>query len=96
MKKYFLLGLCLGILLVVPNWVLADCDDLGGFTSFSLSGSNTVTLYHGSTPIGRFDVQNCVVEPKSTIRLIKTQVCDGDEVMIDGSKCTIMNVQSLD
>jgi len=96
MKKKILMGLCLGIILVVPNGVLADCDDLGGFTSFSISGVNTVTLLAGSTAMGRFDVQNCVVEPKSTIRLMKTQVCDGDEVLIDGARCTILNVQSLD
>jgi hypothetical protein len=95
MKKY-ILGLCLGILLLVPNGVLADCDDFGGFTSFTLSGSNTVTLYAGSKVMASFDVQSCPVQPGSTIRLTKTQVCDGDEVIIDGTRCTVMNVQSLD
>jgi hypothetical protein len=96
MKKYFLMGLCLGVLLIGPNGVLADCDDLGGFTSFSLSGSNTVTLYAGPKAISRFDVQSCPVQSGSTIRLMKTQVCDGDEILIDGTRCTVMNVQSLD
>jgi hypothetical protein len=94
MKTNILMGVCLGIVLIVPGLALADCADLGGFTSFSLSGTNTVTLYGGSTPMARFDVQDCDVQPRSTIRLIKSQVCDGDEVMIDGSKCTVMNVQS--
>ena len=96
MKKNILLLVCLGIVLVAPGLTLADCDDFGGFTSFSVSGANTVTLYAGSTPMGRFDVQNCDVQPQSTIRLNKTQVCDGDEIMIDGSRCIVLNVQSLD
>ena len=94
MKKYILL--CLGIVIVLPSLVLADCDDLGGFTSFVLQGANTVVLYAGTTAIGRFDVQTCNVQANSTIRLLKNPLCDGDKVVIDGSNCTVMNVQSLD
>ncbi len=95
MRKNILMGMCLGMVFVVPGLALADCADLGGFASFTVSGANTVTLYGGDgTPFARFDVQDCSVQPKSTIRLIKSPVCDGDEVMIDGSRCTVMNVQS--
>ena len=94
MKRNILMVMCLGAVLVIPGLALADCADLGGFTSFSISGGSTVTLYTGSNPVARFDVQDCDVQPQSTIRLIKTQVCDGDEIIIDGSRCTIMNVQS--
>ena len=92
MKRNILILLCLGILLVLPNLVLADCADLGGFNSFSVSG-NTVTLYSGTTPFVRFDVQ-CDIQPTSRLQLIKGYVCDGDEVLIDGSRCTILNVNS--
>jgi hypothetical protein len=95
MKKNVLILLSLVLLLLLPNLVLADCDDLGGFTSFVLQGSNTVVLYAGSTAVGQFDVQSCNVTSTSNILLIKTMVCDGDEVMIDGSKCTVMSVKSL-
>ena len=94
MKKYILL--CLGIVIVLPSLVLADCDDFGGFTSFVLQGTNTVVLYAGTTAIGQFDVQTCNVEANSTIRLVRSPVCDGDEVVVDGSNCTVMNVKSLD
>ena len=93
MKKNILMGLCLGILLVVPNVVLAGCTDLGGFTSFSVTG-NTVTLYSGTKPFVKFDVR-CDVQPKSRLQLIKSDVCDGDEVLVDGVKCTILNLTSL-
>jgi hypothetical protein len=95
MKKNILMGLCLGILLVVPNVVLAGCTDLGGYTSFSVTG-NTVTLYSGTKPFVKFDVGCDVhVQPKSRLQLIKSYVCDGDEVLVDGVKCTILNLTSL-
>ena len=95
MKKNILMGLCLGILLVVPNVVLAGCTDLGGYTSFSVTG-NTVTLYSGTKPFVKFDVWCDVqVQPKSRLQLIKSSVCDGDEVLVDGVKCTILNLTSL-
>ena len=95
MKKNILMGLCLGIVLVVPNVVLADCADLGGFTSFSVTG-NTVTLYLGNAPLAKFDVRCDVeVQPDSRLQLIKSLVCDGDEVLVDGSTCTVLDVTSL-
>jgi hypothetical protein len=85
---------CIGILL--PTLALADCCDLGGFNNFVLSRGNTVVLYAGSTPTGQFDVQNCDVRPQSRILLLKSMVCDGDEVIIDGNRCTVMDVKSVD
>ena len=95
MKKNILMGVCLGILLIVPNVVLAGCTDLGGFTSFSVTGS-TLTLYSGTKPFVKFDVRCDVqVQSKSRLELIKSYVCDGDEVLVDGVKCTIFNLTSL-
>ena len=96
MKKNILILLCLGILLVLPNLILADCVDLGGFNGFILSRGNTVVLYAGSTPTGQFDVQNCDVQPQSRILLARSMVCDGDEVIIDSNRCTVMDVKSRD
>jgi len=93
MKKNILILVWLAILLVLPNVVLADCADLGGFTSFALTGGNTVTLYSGSRPYAKFDVQ-CDIQSTSKLQLIKGYVCDGDEVLVDGSKCTILDVNS--
>ena len=90
MKKSILILACLGILVVLPNLVLADCADIGGFSSFSVEGS-TVTLYSGGTPYVKFDVQ-CDIQQTSRIQLLKGYVCDGDEILVDGSRCTILNV----
>ena len=92
MKKNILILACLGILVALPTFVLADCGDIGGFSSFSVDGG-TVTLYSGGTPYVRFDVQ-CDINSNSRIQLIKGYVCDGDEILVDGSRCTILNVNT--
>ena len=91
MKRNILTLVCLGILVVLPAVVLADCGDIGGFNSFSISGGNTVTLYTGVNPFVKFDTQ-CEIKPTSRIQLIKGYVCDGDEILVDGERCTILNV----
>ena len=96
MKKNILVLVCLGILVVLPNLVLADCRDLGGFNTFVLSKDNTVVLYAGRIPAGQFDVLNCDVQPQSRILLRESMVCDGDEVIIDGNRCTVLDVKSRD
>ena len=96
MKKYILILLVLGILFILPNLILADCVGLGGFNNFVLSRGSTVVLYAGSTPTGQFDVQDCDVQPQSRILLARSMVCDGDEVVIDNSRCTVMDVKSRD
>jgi len=92
MKKNILVLVCLGILVVLPNLVLADCADIGGFSSFSVIG-NTVTLYAMNKPYAKFDVQDSIY-PTSKLQLIKGYVCDGDEVLVDGFKSTVLNVIS--
>jgi hypothetical protein len=93
MKRNFLTLLCLGVALILPTLVLADCADIAGFSSFSISGGNTVTLYSGSDPYVKFDAE-CDIQPTSDLQLIRGYVCDGDEVLVDGSRCTILNVTS--
>jgi hypothetical protein len=93
MKKNIVILVCLGILLVLPNLALADCADLGGFSSFSVTAANRVTLYSMNKPFARFDVQGGI-DPTSRLQLVKGYVCDGDEVLVDGFKSTILNVNS--
>lgn len=93
MNKNILVLVCLGILVVLPNLVLADCADIGGFSSFSVTTGNTVTLYSMNKPYVKFDVQGGI-ETTSRLQLIKGYVCDGDEVLVDGFKSTILNVNS--
>lgn len=94
MKKNMFLALCLGIVILLPDLSLAECTDLGGFTNFSLQGGNTVVLYSGSRPVASFD-SNCSIESSSKIELIKSYVCDGEEILVDGERCTIMEIKPL-
>jgi hypothetical protein len=95
MKKKIFWTLFLGILFLLPNLSSAGCTTIGSFTSFTLEGSRTVVLYGGSRPVASFDVQGCDIKPSSKIQLIKSYVCDGDEIMIDGLKCIIMEIKSF-
>lgn len=95
LNKTILLALCLGVVLLAPNPGLAECTNIGGFSNFSLEGTNSVILFAGSIPVARFDVLDCSVQPSSKIQLIKSDVCDGDEIMIDGSRCTMMEIKPL-
>ena len=96
MKTPIQILLCLAFLLLLPNLALADCMELGGFSSFTLKGENTVVLYVGPSPYAQFDVPDCDVTPHSTIKFIKSYMCDGDELLIDGERCSIMNIQSAE
>ena len=73
----------------------AECTDIGYFNNFTLEGANTVILYAGSMPVVRFDVQNCEVRPSSKIQLLRSYVCDGDEIMIDGKRCVMMEIRQI-
>ena len=95
MKKTVFFTLCFSIFFLLPDLSSAGCTTIGYFNSFNLEGQNTVILYAGSKPVARFDVQGCNVQPSSKIQLIKSYVCDGDDVMIDDVKCVILEIKSL-
>ena len=95
MEKNIFAILCFGIFLLIPSLSSAECMTIGAFSNFSLEGTNTVVLYAGPSPVARFDVLACYVQPTSKIQLIKSNVCDGDEIMIDGSRCTMMEIKPL-
>ncbi len=95
MNKKLFLPLFLGIFFLFPNTSWAECTDIGYFDRFSLEGTNTVILYTGPMPIVRFDVQNCNVQPSSKIRLLRSNVCDGDEILIDGKRCVMMEIKPV-
>jgi hypothetical protein len=94
-KNALLLASFLAIVFLLPNSSPAECGHIGNFSSFALEGANRVVLYSGSKPVASFDVQNCSVQPTSRIELIKSDICDGDEIMIDGSKCNMMEIKPM-
>lgn len=95
MRKIIFVALFLGFLVLLPNISSAECGNIGGFDRFTLEGTNTIVLYSGSTPVARFDVQNCTILPSSKIEIVKSDVCDGDVIMIDGNRCTMMEIKPI-
>ncbi len=94
MKK-ILFASCLAAFFLLPGLSLAECTDIGYFDSFTLEGFNTVLLYAGSMAVVRFDVQNCEVRRSSRIQLIRTNMCDGDEIIRDGERCVMVDIKPI-
>ncbi len=92
MKRNFLTLVILFILLILPNLLWADCIPVPQFNNFRLEGDKTVTLYYFEVPIVKFEA-DCSVTPTSEIRLLKDSVCDGDDIEIDGSKCSVISAK---
>jgi hypothetical protein len=82
-------------ILLSPTFALADCADLGSFTSWVVETNHTIVFYEGQQPLARLEIPNCEIRPSSDIRLIRSYVCDLDEIMIDGVACSIITVQVL-
>ena len=95
MRRNRLTVMCVAILMIIPSVVFADCVTLRDFSSFSVEEGYKVTLYNGQTPFAKFDLQDCSVQPFSKIRFIKSYVCDGDKIEIDGSECVMLDVKPL-
>jgi len=94
MGTKIILLISLGMLLLCPNLVLADCVSLVSFTNWFVQDSHNVVFYRGSRPLASLNVPNCSINPSSTILLIKSYVCDSDKIIVDGEECTIMTVTS--
>ena len=76
----------------LPNLGLADCTGLGSFNGFIVQDDGSIIFYYNNIPLGKVELQACSVDSSSEIRLIKSSVCDNDEILVDGERCTIMSV----
>ena len=92
-KKIFPL-LLFSILLFLPGLALSDCVDLGRTTNWSVESENSIIYYARMTPVARIVLQDCTVNPSSTIRLTKHYLCDEDSLIIDVQECVIMSLTS--
>jgi hypothetical protein len=95
MKRIILTLLCLGILLVLPNLVLADCVDLSRTTSSYVQGERLIIFYGQYAPIAQVSLMTCTVNASSNIRLSRSYMCDSDRLIVDGQKCAIMTIKSV-
>jgi hypothetical protein len=94
MKIIFIL-FTLWAMLLLPNIVSADCADLKNFTNWIRADEHTIVFYMENTPLASLNIPYCDILPSSSVRLLKSYVCDLDSIMVDGEECSIMTVEVL-
>jgi hypothetical protein len=94
MKK-ILVVLSLMILLILPKQVLADCAELKDYTHWILEGEHTIVFYLGNKPLASLNIPYCEILPSSSIQLLKSYVCDSDNIVIDSQECSIIEVKVM-
>ena len=82
-------------LLLLPSLALADCADLSYFTGWVLEDEHRVLFYMGRIPLALVTLPYCDIHPTSTVRLLRSYVCDSDSMVIDDEVCSIMTVKVL-
>lgn len=45
-----------------------------------------------NNPLAKVVFQDCAVNASSNIRLLESDVCDSDSLLVDGQECAIMSV----
>ncbi len=95
MIKQILVVLSLMVLLTLPRLVLADCADLKNYTNWALEGEHTIVFYIRNKPLASLTIPYCEILTTSSIRLLKSYVCDSDNIMIDGKECSIIEVEVM-
>ena len=92
MKRKMILLVGLFLFFCLPNLGLADCADLGNFNRFSVQDDGSIIFYYNNIPLGTVELQDCTADSSSEIRLLQGSVCDNDEILVDGERCTIMSL----
>ncbi len=90
MKRIFLVGLLL--LIFLPGLVFADCAPLGRMDRWVIREDGSIVFYSGNVALGTLSLQNCTVNPASVINFPAPSVCEGDEILVDGQKCTVASL----
>ncbi len=84
--------LFLGFLLFSPTLVFSDCTELGRSTGWAVQGEQRIIYFVGNTPLATVVLQDCSVTGSSNIRILKSYVCDGDTLLVDGQECKIIDL----
>jgi hypothetical protein len=94
-KKAQILAI-LAVLLLFPHLSLADCVDLGNYTGWYLEDAHTIIFYVGRIPLATLTISDCQIRQSSYVLLITNYVCNSDSILVDGQKCRIMTVKTMD
>lgn len=92
MKRWIILLVGLFLFLCLPDLGLADCVDLRNFNRFYVQDDGSIIFYYNNVPLGTVELQACTANSSSNIRLLKSFVCQGDEILVDGDRCTLLSV----
>ena len=92
MKRKMILLVGLFLFFCLPNLGSADCVDLGNFNRFYVQDDGSIIFYYNNIPLGTVELQDCTADSSSNIRLLKTSVCEGDAILVDGENCTLLSV----
>jgi hypothetical protein len=97
MKRKLCVLAGLGVLFLLPGLGLADCVDFSRYAgTYVIEGNNTVVLYAGNRPIGRLVIQCDIQNPSVLqVKLPKPNVCDGDQILVDGKPCFVIKVTPI-
>jgi hypothetical protein len=89
-KMIILIGFC--ILFFSPHLGFADCTELGNMNRWVVKEDGSVIFYSGNVSLATVTLQDCNVSSSSNISLLKSSVCDGDDILVDGQRCTILTL----
>ena len=89
-RPIFLMGLLLFFCL--PSLGFADCLPLGRMDHWVVQEDESIIFYAGNVALGTMELQDCTVDSNSKISLPGASVCDGDEILVDGERCTIISL----
>ena len=76
----------------LPNLGWADCADLGKFNRFYVQDDGSIIFYYDNVPLATVELQDCTADSSSNIGLVKSFVCEGDDILVDGENCTLLSV----
>lgn len=94
MKNQIFILLSVLALLFSPNFSVSDCTDFGRVINWDVQDEKTIVYYSHNRPAAKIVLEDCTVNPSSTIHLTKSYMCDEDSLTIDGQKCAIMSLMS--
>ena len=92
MKRRSIILMGLLLFLSLPGLVFADCAPLGRMDRWVIREDGSIIFYAGNVALGTVSLQDCTVNPSSAINFPNPSVCEGDEILVDGQKCTVANL----
>jgi len=92
MKRKMILLVTLFLFFCLPSPGLADCAPLGRMDHWVVQEDGSIIFYAGNVALGTVELEDCTADSNSKINLPGASVCDNDEILVDGERCTISSL----